>query len=122
MKGLFRSRFFKVPEHRQFTYVPQYYDIEEEERQEMFGHKDIKLERGAFFKQSTRLRITEAFRNDDYIFRERQSKVGRFMRLLLLMGMLSLAALYLIGKIQGVIAISLLLFLTIIFVSKVNNF
>lgn len=122
-KGIFRSSFFRLPEHRKFNYKPLYFDAEKEEREQRAGKKPIKMERGAFYKnKNNKSRLVGAFTEDGYDFKEyRKGKVDQAVRFILLVMMLSLIAFIMIGEGNNYVSLTLLLFLLVIFVQRVNR-
>jgi len=97
MCALFGSSFTRLPATRKFDYKPRYYDIEAEERKEMF-EGTIKLERGAFFKQSNRSKLVGAFTEREIIYRQRNSGWAQLKRVLILVVILCLGGALILGK------------------------
>lgn len=122
--SLLKSKFFRLPQHRHFHYVPRYYDEEEEERRELFDQK-LTLERGGFFNSKNKSRLVGAFSEKEIVFRRRPSSSGQMGRVSLLTVMLTLPVLYLMDKINGVsafIAFIILLILMVLFIMRANRF
>ena len=120
---LFRSKLFRLPQNRTFDYRPRYYDEEEERKQERLGEKKIKMEKGAFFRQSkNRSRIVGSFSGEENAYsRNYTSSSAQVIRILLLIVMLSIPVLYILDKMSAAVAIPALLILLVVFVSRVNK-
>ncbi len=122
----FRSRMFRVPENKKFNYKPLYWDEEKEEQaqREFEREERLRMERGAFFDQRRRNNtIGGAFRQDagmPYTSRVARGS-GQMQRILMLVAMLSLCALYLIGKVDMTYSFAGILMLLILFVRKMNQ-
>ncbi len=117
--GMFgRSSFVKLPKYSKFRYQPRYYDPEQEEREE---EKEMKLEKGAFYKGKNKSRIIGAFSDRDLVVEGRRSKMNQIVRMVLLIAMLGLPILFildLIGTIEFVVAFVLLFVLFILRINK----
>ncbi|MGB0839476.1 MAG: hypothetical protein ACPGXL_05010 [Chitinophagales bacterium] len=122
-KSFFKSSFSRLPQHKSFKYNPRYYDPDKEAIQKrMLERKDrMQMERGAFFKQN-KGRLVGAFTDkEERIFNNTPSRDDQFARVLLLAGMLTLACMYWLDKVNGVIAITGIMLLMIFFVKKMNR-
>ena len=76
-----RFSFFGDQEHRVFNYKPIYYDLEEEERRQMFGKVDGRIERENAEKgeHTPGSYIQGAFRNGNYSRRRGSSKAQTYI-------------------------------------------
>lgn len=123
-KSIWKSSFFKLPQHKQFNYIPRYYDPKNDK--ETNGTEDdnsIKLERGAFFKQKNRSRLLGAFtdREPNTFERFGQRRSGQFMRVLMMAGLLTLAVLIMFDKMSLVSALPFLFLFSVVFLVKART-
>ena len=114
----FNSRLFKVPKYNQFNYIPRYYDQEADERKK---RREMRLERGAFFKQGNRSRIVGAFNERNMVFRERHRPGSQLTRILLLASMICVPCMVFLDIVPLAVGIPALLGLMVLFVMRVNK-
>jgi hypothetical protein len=120
-KQIWRSSFFKLPQHRQFNYIPRYYDPQTDKDNPEAEDDSIRLERGAFFKQKNRSRLVGAFsgRNESNTFeRFRYNQQGQFVRVAMLIGLLTVSLLTLVDKVSLAVAVPFLLVFVVVFIAK----
>ncbi len=120
--GLFGRSGTRLPRNSQFNYRPRFYDPEEEERKARKG--EIRLEKGAFFRSNKKGgRIVGSFTNRDIAMRDRASKRGQNMRMMLLIAMLALPFFYIMGydSTGGILTLVGLIILLVVFVKQVNT-
>ncbi|OWY22560.1 hypothetical protein C7N43_18720 [Sphingobacteriales bacterium UPWRP_1] len=122
-KNLWKSSFFKLPQHKQFNYIPRYYDPQTDKENQTAGEDTIKLERGAFFKQKNRSRLVGAFTDKEVStferFRQRQS--GQLVRVLMMAGLLTLAMLILLDQVSLASAVPFLVLFSVVFLVKART-
>lgn len=123
-KNLWKSSFFKLPQHKQFNYIPRYYDPQTDKENQTADEDTIKLERGAFFKQKNRSRLVGAFTGSNEIstferFRQRQS--GQLVRVLMMAGLLTLAMLILLDQVSLASAVPFLVLFSVVFLVKART-
>ena len=112
----FKSKFTRLPEHSKFEYTPRYYDAEKEEKQE----REIR------FGKATKARYSGAsmmgkFRGFKYVNRERQSQSGKWTKMGLLLALMGVATALYLGKINGILAIGIILILLVLFIRETNK-
>jgi len=122
-KSLWKSSFFKLPQHKQFNYIPRYYDPQNDKENQPAGEDTIKLERGAFFKQKNRSRLAGAFTGNEVSTFERfgQRQSGQLVRVLMMGGLLTLATLILLDQISLATAVPFLLLFSVVFLVKART-
>ena len=111
----------RMRQNSQFNYRPRYYDEEAEERKVRKG--EIRLQKGAFFRSKKGGHIVGSFTNKDIAMRDRASKRGQNMRMLLLIAMLALPFFYIMGydSTGGILTLVGLIILLVVFVKQVNT-
>jgi len=118
IKAMLKSSFSKLPQHKKFSYTPRYYNPEKEE---LDKKKDLKLERGSFYKNRNSLIAGSLSSNKDRAFRRNTSKRNQFFRTVLLFIMLGILTLYLLGMVSGIFTFAFLLIFLLLFISKANT-
>ncbi|HRI27702.1 MAG TPA: hypothetical protein PK239_11845 [Chitinophagales bacterium] len=120
-KNLWRSNFFKLPQHKQFNYIPRYYDPEKDKLNPDSEENELKLERGAFFKQKNRSRLVGAFTGNKEVQtfeRYRYNQNNQLLRILMLVGLLSISTLVFFDKISLTVAVPFLFLFVVVFIAK----
>jgi len=113
-----KSSFVRVPSHRQFNYIPRYYDKDEDERK---SKRNMTLERGAFFKNK-KSPISGAFTDRNIVFRrERNARSGQMLRLGILTAMICIPIMVFLDLISLWIGVPFLVILLLLFIVKVNS-
>lgn len=111
--------FIKLPSHNRFNYKPLYYDPEKE-RQRRFTEKRLTFEHGAAQQNSSRIR--GEFRDRVQWQHKRKLRAqNSSVRVLMLIGILSLPAAYILDYIGGYSAIAGIGLCLFVFVRKVSS-
>lgn len=111
--------FTRLPSYSVFHYQPRYYDPKKDEKQTKT--KKITFERSSTLQQSNS-NLSKSFNRSRYFDRgvQKQQK-GQNMRLLVLIVLLSMTALFFLEMISGTALILALLLGTIIYIQKSRN-
>ncbi|QQS30608.1 MAG: hypothetical protein IPM47_06660 [Sphingobacteriales bacterium] len=120
-KSIWRSSFFKLPQHKQFNYIPRYYDPKTDKELTDEAADEIRLERGAFFKQRNKSRLAGAFTGNhvsNTFERFAFNRQAQFLRILMLVGLLTIGLLTLFEKLSLSVAVPFLLLFAVVFIAK----
>lgn len=120
-KNLWRSSFFKLPQHKQFNYIPRYYEPEKDKLNPDSEENELRLERGAFFKQKNKSRLVGAFTGNKEVQtfeRYRYNQNNQLLRILMLVGLLSISVLVFFDKISLMVAVPFLFLFVVVFIAK----
>lgn len=120
MSKIFRSSFSKLPENRKFSYRPIYFD---EEKEQMKEERELKMERGAFFKRNRNALITQEFGNEIGTFNKQRGFASNLMMYGILIA--AGAVVYLLFKASNfyvmLVELAILLMLAVIFIFLNNR-
>lgn len=114
-----RSSFTRLPKFKRYDYKPIYFDPEKDERQ---TKRELRLERGSFYKQRNRSRLAGAFTEKEFAFRGHRkqsgSQTGRVVLLALMMG---LVFAYYLGYLSAFFALAFFAITLLLFVRNVSK-
>ncbi len=131
--NILKSRFFKLPKHRQFDYIPIYYDADKEAREREkkkasgkyldFSEKPLQFDRGNYYQARSRSNVIGLFdkrksASADYTPYSRQDQLTM---ILMLMVLFTLPVLMAIDKLNTNIGSTFMIVTLILLVIKAKR-